>query len=178
MAKTPPRTKAQSEPWLRFPMKPDHPVIVMLNWQIQTHIEELNSERHYMAECQTALLGQDGDGTQRVYRTKDMMPEDALVSYERVDGRGSHPYFIDPHRLQSIQYAAFKIKFLDDQISWLTRMKLRLFGDVDFEGGRERIRDLNKLMEETIQRMADRKEHTKAFRRARRSRIPLRFASP
>jgi hypothetical protein len=147
---------------------------------IREKIDELNWERKDMAEQQERLLGRDQNketGKYDVPRTKDMVMEDGLVSDEMVErpylGRN---YFIDRRCLDSIQSSAVKIRHLDEEISKLCRLKIRLFGDVDFPGGRDTVKSILKEFAETETRLkakADREREQARLMRERHKRRAL-----
>lgn len=161
MAKTTPSKAARRPPWIKFPVKQDHPMIVIINWMIRAKIAELNAERHYMADQQKRMLGSDlNPETQKydLFRTADMVMEDALTYDESVEPVfGGQSYFIDRRCLDAIVLSANTIRRLDEEISGLCRLKLSLFGDVDFHGGLDYVKGILKEFEATTNRLAEKK---------------------
>src|SRR4051812_46907700 len=104
------RTKSKAElppPWIKFPVKPDHPVFAMINWMISGKIRELNWERKYMAEQQVRMYGMDYNKENNLYdiprEPHDMTLNNALTSEERIGKRDD--YYLDHRCLESISMA-------------------------------------------------------------------------
>ena len=185
MAKTTPSKAATVPPWIKYPVKRDHPIIVIINWMIRSKIAELNAERHYMADQQKRMLGADLNSETNkydLYRTADMVMEDALTYDESVNPVfGGRSYYLDRRCLDAIVLSANTIRRLDEEISGLLRLKLSLFGDVDFHGGRDYVKSILKEFTETSTRLAAKKarERDQAKMQAKRdAKLKARFAHP
>lgn len=140
--------------WLRLPLKPDDPVIVTLNWVIDRYSQEYNQELSYVMNAPDRIRKMD-DGAYPLGPFKRSY-QNELTSRERSSDEGERAPYLK-RDMEMIRSSVDRLIQLEQEIGDLTRLKLALFNDVDFHGGSDHIKTLNRLMDEAKQRKAENK---------------------